>query len=207
MATININRIRFASDVQLARQNQFVLTDKLTGQSLRMFQAEDVQVETSFLVNGVIAADISNFASATLEIKDPTNLLGSPLISVTQPSLTGTVSQANWDNGSAQHAVFTLTNAQTDIALNGKQTQTLSVFVWATTVSTSLRIPCAAGPLTLMDSGYGDVGAITIVPPGARMKSNVLQIYDPDVNLYYNTKIRTINGVPVLSVEGAGDAP
>jgi len=205
--TIQRSRIRFASDVILARTIQAL--DKLTGSMLRMWQAEDCQVESSALVNGVLAADISNFAKVTFEVKDPTNLLGAPLISkdLLAAGFGATVNQTTWDNGTDQQFVWILTNSDTDIALAGKQAQTLMAFVWATTTDgTPRRIPLAATQLLLVDSGYGDIGSITITPPGARMKNNFLQVINPDNSLYYNVKLRTINGVPTLTTDGPGEA-
>lgn len=202
--SITINRIRVAVDSVLSRTG--TLIDALTGKPLAMWQAEDVQVELGIFNNTVIVSDVTNFTSVTMEVKDPANLLGAPLITSTVlfASLQ-IISGANWTNGTAQNAVFLLTQIQTNIALLGAKSKDFQIWFWATTNDgTPRRIPLGTSPITLQDSGYGDVGSIQVLPPGARMTASRLQILNPDTNLYYDLCVRIKDGQPDASLEGAG---
>ncbi len=203
--TLQRNRIRVAVDNVTARQGA-AMTDKLTAVALRMYQAEDVQVELGIFSNGTIIADISNLTSVTMEVKDPANLEGAPLMAqdVLFAAL-AVISGANWTNDTAQNALFTFTAAETNIALDGAREAPLRIYFWATT-SDPRRIPLGVGDLTLLDSGYGDVGSIQIVTPGARMRNNKLQIKNQTDGLYYDFVLRTVAGQVVDSEEGAGEA-
>lgn len=208
MATIERTRIRTAVDVISARTTE--LTDELTDSPLKLWQAEDVQVEVGIFKDGTIAADISNFDSVTMVVKDPDNLLGSPLIekTVEAADLDQNVSLANWDNGTEQHVLFELTFQETNIELQGRNKRDLLIFFWATTDDVEpRRIPLGTSKITLLDSGYGDVGAITIVPAGARIRNSKLQILNQTDGLYYDLVIRnSAEGIAVTSVEGAGES-
>lgn len=205
MATIVRNRVRIAVDAVLSRG--VALTDVLTSRALEWWQAEDVQTEIGIFSNGTIAADLTNCASVTMEVKDPFNLLGAPLISKTvlAAAMDLVVSLSDWNAGVDAHAIFVLTNAETNIELEGNATRLLTLFFWMTTTDVpARRIPLGSSLLTLRDSGYGDLGAIAIQAPGARMSGSKLQVLNQDDTLYYDLVLRNVSGVPVLSVEGAG---
>ncbi len=213
-ATIVRNRIRLAID-NILNRGLIAVTDALTGRALTVQQAEDVQIELGIFSNGTIAADISNFTSITMELKDPEQLLAPPLFTLSalktasvspQVDLTQTVSLADWNAGIAQHATFVLTYVNTNIELQGRPQRFLTVFFWGNT-ATPQRIPLGKSELVLIDSGYGDLAAITVTPPGARMKNSKLQILSASDGLYYDLVGRTDGaGGQIGSLEGAGEA-
>ena len=213
-ATIERNRIRSALDHILSRNR--TLTDVLTSADLALWHAEDVQLEIALFSNGTIADDISNFDSITPEIKDPANLLGAPLFTLDalktgsvapQVDLDPSVSLANWNDGTEQHAVFVLSAADTNLELAGASAKDFTLFFWGNTNDTpARRIPLGKSPITVRDSGYGDLAAITVNPPGARMSASKLQVLNQDDGLYYDLVLRNQNGVPTTSIEGAGEA-
>jgi hypothetical protein len=204
-------RIRFSSDQVLNRDNALTLTDKITGLQIQMWQSEDSQIETSLFSNGTFIDSYANITSITLQFKDPGNLLGSPLFSKTitiaggAPAYDATCTLTDWNAGTKQTFAFALAAADTNIALDGRPSRTLQLDMWVTS-TTSQRIMVCSGILTLVDSGYGDIGSIVIVAPGARMKSNLLQVINSDNSLYYNVRLRNVSGVPTLTTDGAGEA-
>ena len=206
-ATIVRNRIRIKVDNILSRGS--LLTDVLTGTTAQFWQSEDVQVELGIYSAGVIAADLSNCASVTFLVKDKANLSGSALLSQTilAASMDLTVSDADWVSGAAQHAVFVFTAAETNVALTGAAAKTLTWFFYMTTTDApARRIPLGKGDALLSDSGYGDLGAQTVLAPGARMKDSKLQVQCVDDSLYYDLRVRKVAGTLVPSVEGSGEA-
>lgn len=205
-ATILRNRLRIAVDALLKRGGPLV--DVILNAQPIAYQAEDLQVELGVMYNGLMAPDITNFASITMQLKDAENLLGAPLFSQTILAVNlHTVTDLNWGNGSDQTALFILANTDTNIELNARQSRTLEIYFFATTTDgTPRRIPLGKSPFTLSDSGYGDIGALTVVSPGARMKAAKIQIKNQDDGLYYNTVLRNVGGDPVVSVEGNGEA-
>lgn len=205
------NRIRLAVDNVLSRGAS--LSDLLTGKPLAIWQAEDVQVEVGIFSSGVFVDTLTNFTSVTLELKDSNNLLGAPLLTQTITTTAGANGQvltygttsANWIAGSTQPALFVFSSADTNIELQGYPLKNFVIYLWGTTNdSPSRRIPLGSGLIQLLDSGYGDVGSIIILPPGARMSGGKLQVICPDNSKYYDCVVRLQNGSPTLSSEGNG---
>lgn len=203
--TIQRNRIRHTVDPILNRTGGF--TDVLTNSAdVKFWQAEDVQVEVGLYYNGTFAADITNVTSITLEMKAPDNLLGSPLVSKTA-TLDLTADSATWLAGTKQHALFVMTNLEMNIQLAGAKSKELLLFYWIiTNDATPRRIPLGRASITLLDSGYGDVGAITVVPNGARIHNNKLQVLNQSDSKYYDFVFRTLSGEVVSSIEGPGES-
>lgn len=203
-ASIVRNRIRVKVDNILLRNGP--LSEKLTSSGLVMYQAEDAQIELGIYSNAVKASDLTNFASVTLLLKDSENLLGAPLISSVQTTVVA-VSDANWLNDSAQDALFLLTNSDTNIELNGRAYRNMAIIFFGTTTDVpARRIPFSRGQIQLLDSGFGDLGSITVTSPGARMKASRLQVKNQTDGLYYDLVYRTVDGSVTWSVEGAGEA-
>ncbi len=202
--TILRTRIRFAVDAILGRQLPAV-TDKLTSLPLRLWQAEDVQFEIGIFNNGVIAADVSNLATVTLQLKGYENLEGAPIF--TKSAAPAAIAGANWTDDTQQNVLLTATLLETAIELDGAKERPLELTVFATTTDgTPRRIPLCQTLITLMDSGYGDIGTLVIVSPGARMRNNKLQVKNQTDGLYYDFVLRTNGGVIEDSIEGAGEA-
>lgn len=206
MPTITRDIIRVAVDAVLARGKK--LKDALTGKNLEMWHGEDVAVQVGFFENGVLVGDISNFASATCEVKALDGLDAAPLLTkdVAVPDLLQNLTIDHWNDGTLQHAEFVFTNSETsNIDLKGRQTLTAMMFFWATTNDVpARRVGIGNSILTIRDNGVS--GAVVVTPPGARMKNNKLQVMNPDTNLYYDVVVRVEQGQPVLSLEGAGEA-
>ncbi len=199
---ITSNRVRFAVDSVFGLQLA-AITDKLTGLPLRFWQSSDLQFEVGLFNNGTIVDSIANIAKITLELKAPENLLGLALYS--GDVLVGamaTPSLVNWNAGTDQHAVFAVTKAQSNIELVGQKERPLMLFVWLTdTTGTPKRIPLCQTLIYLTDSGFGDIGSITIQPPGAQMVGGRLQILNPDDGTYTTWVTKVLGGVKTLAPE------
>lgn len=201
------NRIRFECD-NVLRVAFAEILDELTGAAPALKQSTITDFEVAFFENGVFKTDFTGITKAVITVKAQSELDAAALM--TKEVLIGSIDtgllESEWDTkaNNQQHAKFSFDDADTFIELGGAKIRDLFVYVDLETASGVTQY-CAA-PLYLLDSGKGDVGAITITPVGARMKSNKLQVLNQDDSLYYDVVARKQNGVPVLSVEGAGEA-
>lgn len=206
--TLTHSRIRVAAD-SVESKNRAV-TDVLTNAAPAFWQASDLQVEVGVFHDGAWVDTWTNIASVTLAIKAPDALESGALAEVTvstgDPEFNASATHSGWAAGTEQHVVFNLTKEETSIELAGAASRDLILYIWLTTNdATPKRIPLLRTAVTMLDSGWGDVGAIAITPPGARVRDNRLELLDPDTQRYYSVVIREVNGVPTLSIEGTGE--
>lgn len=206
--TIPQSRLRLALDAALmASQVGQAVTDIYSGRSPVIVQATDLQVEVGVFWNGTLAADITNFASLTLQFQDSIQMTATALYSATG-TLDTTCDAAAWAAQTKQHGLWNLTSVQTTFELVGKKKRKLWMTCWGTTTAPlgSKRIPLCATDIYVVDSGWADGATVIVASPGARMKDGKLQVFCPENSKYYDVMHRLVNGVPQLVTEGAGES-
>lgn len=83
--------------------------DLATSAEPQAWWARDLQIRASvFADSGYTLLDVSDIASATLSLKDPSNLDGTPLFSQTIDAFDNTTTLATWNSGAQQQLLFTL---------------------------------------------------------------------------------------------------
>jgi hypothetical protein len=116
----------------------------------------DLQIAAAlFSDGGDTILDVSDLTSATLTLKDPTNMDGSPLFQQTIAAFDDTTTAANFDAGTNQHMLFTIPAASLSFTLtNGNPPQRL--------VQMSIELITTGGK-----TGVGAVSTLNVIDPGS----------------------------------------
>jgi hypothetical protein len=137
MPTFNTQIIRVAADTT-SKEN---ILDLNTSAEPQAWWARDLTLQVGIFAGGTLL-DASGLQSITVNIKDPSNLDGSPLVTKTITLFDNTTTLGRWQAGTGQHFVvnftaddlsFTLTNGQRLVHLSmiavttGGQTGTICV--------------------------------------------------------------------------------
>jgi len=141
--------------------------DQATSAEPEAWWAADLTIRASlFSDDGVTILDVSDLQSATLSLKDPSNLDGSPLYQATIGSFDNTTTAASWNAGTNQHCLFTIPADDLSFGglTNGQRLLRLSVS--AITTGGKTGVLCV-GTLNLIDAGdespdSNPVNAITV---------------------------------------------
>ena len=129
--------------------------------------AADLQIRASiFLDNGQTLLDVSDLQSATLNLKDPSNLDGAALVSITLTQFDNTTTLGTWQSGAQQQLLFTLTADQLSFGGLANGARLLHLSVSAVTAGGKTGILCV-GRLNIIDAGDNSpddnpVNAITV---------------------------------------------
>lgn len=176
MAIYNQNPIRIAG--VLVSQPAIPAVDANTGRTPQFWRAQNVGIYFAAFDQFGAPIDCSNVNSFTLLIQDGPNALF-PLVQkvVESADITPAITTENWKAGRAWNALFSLTAAETDIALGGEDSKTLTLVIVANTDTGPIYycgsdiIVSNAGGFPLPPWGYVsrneqslDLGDITIQP-------------------------------------------
>lgn len=125
MSLLERQRIRLQTDPT----SHTAAKEKLTNALPKIWRGNDVQVEVGIFKDAsTFVTDVSNIDALVLEIHDNNNRQGAPLYQDTLATVDlVTITEANWTNGSAEHAVFEIAAADTNFAL-GDATQNTKQF-------------------------------------------------------------------------------
>lgn len=146
MPTITRERIRLPLELTVKSP----VNDKLTADVPRIWRGVDIQIEVALFHVGVLV-DITNISSLRLRLRPADNRTGADVLDKTVTSLAN-ISQANWDNNTAQHALFTFTNPEMELNLGGANEKEF----WASftaTLATGEKITFGAAKLKVLEDG------------------------------------------------------
>lgn len=146
MPTIQRERVRLPLELTVKSP----VNDKLTADVPRIWRGVDLQIEVALFHDGVLV-DVTNIASLRLRIRPASNRTGADVLDKTVASMAN-ITQANWDNNTAQHALFTLTNAEMELDLGGTNEKEF----WASftaTLTSGEKITFGAAKLKILEDG------------------------------------------------------
>lgn len=174
----------------------------------KLWRGVPVDIEVGIYHNGSFVTDITNYVSINMEIHPLVNRAGATLVSqqILLVSMTS-ITEANWLNGSAQHAKFQLTSAETNFDLTTSTDEKLTFWMvfWADIGSsayptlgyTKLTVEEDAANLSLAVLGSSN--------PNFRVTSGMLcQIHNPDTSKYHSIWITGAAGQETLMI-GPGE--
>jgi hypothetical protein len=147
--------------------------DMATAAEPEAWWAADLAIRASlFCDDGVTILDVSDLQSATLSLKNPINLDGSPLFQSTITAFDNTTTTASWNAGTNQHFLFAIPadNLSFGGLTNGQRLLHLSISAITAGGKTGV---IAVGTLNIIDAGdespdSNPVNAITITQADAR---------------------------------------
>lgn len=146
--------------------------DLATSAEPEAWWARDLTIRASvFSDAGETLLDVSDLASATLNLKDPSNLDGSPLYTATLDSFDNTTTLATWQSGAQQQLLFAIPADSLSFGglVNGRRLLHLSITAITTGGQTGTL---CVGTLNLLDNGGNSpssnpVNAITVAQANA----------------------------------------
>jgi hypothetical protein len=127
--------------------------DASTSSEPECWWARDLTIRFAlFSDDGVTILNVSDLQSASLYLKDPSNLDVAPLASAATTSFDNTTTTANWQAGTNQHFQFALTADQLSVALAAQNERLLHVAVVAVTTGGQTATVCVS-TLNIIDDG------------------------------------------------------
>jgi len=146
MPTFNTQIIRIAADTT-SKDN---ILDLNTAAEPQAWWARDLTLQVGIFAGGTLL-DVSGLQSITVNIKDPSNLDGSPLVTKTITMFDNTNTLATWQAGSKQHFVVNFTADDLSFTLtNGQRLVHLSIIAVTTGGQTGT---ICVGTINLIDDG------------------------------------------------------
>ena len=155
MITYTRERIRLAIDV---RSEDASIEDALTGNSPAMWRGTDLALEFGLFYDGELV-DVAAFSSITAEVRDAATRTSIVLATrtLTGADLYGGMTQAEWQDGTRQHGVFTWTSDETRWDLQGELERSYWLVIHAiTTDSPPRRVTLGATSLKVREDGAGE---------------------------------------------------
>jgi hypothetical protein len=151
------NIVRIACDLALPNRAPVNIID---GMGLFINRGKAYSIELGIFDKGVWQESIGQFASVTMQVR-PTRV-GAAIIDKTVLIVSTAVAESSWNDRTAQHAVITLTGAQTN-ALTVPAPYTLGVWVsiFATTTGGEI-VTLASGDMTAVEDGSNFTAATPI---------------------------------------------
>lgn len=156
--TMDRQRIRLRADA--AKASGKTIINDVTGGSVDFWRGDDVQIELGFFY-GDVMVNVTNFATATLEVKDTADIDGDAVMTATITTFSNDLTDTTWDARTAQHAVVTFDNTATQLDLGGLTEKEYWVVVHVTTTS-ARKLVFSAGKFKCYESGRGG-GIITSI--------------------------------------------
>jgi hypothetical protein len=199
MTTLGRSRVRIALDTT----SFGALINTLTEQTPKLWRGALAQFEIGLFVGTDLATDLSNVESVTLEIRPASDRDGTPLLSKTLAavSLDTTVNAATWADESKQHALFELSESDTNLAV-AAEPSTDYWLVFSAVLSEG-PVTLGGGVITIVEDGAGvggeyeepdypyytteqsDARYIRRTPPNGSFRTDAngqhLQLWDPDL--------------------------
>jgi hypothetical protein len=153
------NIIRIECDKAQPYQGITGLTNKVTGERVRLPRGRDIQVELGVRERGVWIVDVeSELASITVEVK--ATRTGAATVTVTDAGPFALCQESEWTSDTKQHAAIQLPNGQTSgFTIGSSGEADYWMVITATTVS-GKAITLAAGVVTAIEDG-GNYSATT----------------------------------------------
>jgi len=224
MSVLSRKRIRLFAD-QATRDDEY-MEDVYTNATPVLWRGNDVQFEIGLGHDGSIITDISNLASLTLDVKPWTNRNGDALITKTLDAADlSDITQANWDDKTAQHALVTLTGDETNIDVGeDNEDKCWLVISMVTNDDPGHSVTLQATKFRIVEDGTGSAGQTqnnastyyTKAEADARYQQKHADgasikfvdgkhayIYCADDDNWYPLVVNLVDGAPVL---GLGDA-
>jgi hypothetical protein len=219
MSQVSRRVIRIECD--FAKATSFRLKDKLTSNTPELWRGNDVQFELAILKNATLIDSVANLASLTVDIKSASDKTGAALATKTITSFS-VITQANWDDGTAQNALVTFTAAEMNFAAG---THWIAVSV-ETNDSPGRSVTLGCSDFILTEDGAGttdqaqvnDGLAYTKDQADARYQQRWADgasiqfkdgqhpyLYCADNTLWYPLVVRLVDGTATLSL-GTGEA-
>ena len=161
-----------------------------------------VRAATQFevaLARGGVLVDVSNLSSVTLEASPEASRDGARVFSRTLAgnALDASLTEATWADGSRQHALFTFSSAEMNVALGGSERADFWLVVSALTLAGDPLV-CGAGRLTMVDDG-----AFASAPPPPANPGAGLTVAQADAR--YAQSAGVLNYMPgVTGTSGGG---
>jgi hypothetical protein len=150
------------------------ILDLSTSAEPEAWWAADLQLRVSvFSDAGVTLLDVSDIQSATLSLKDPGNLDGTPLVTQTLTVFDNTTTLQTWQSGAQQQLLFTITADQLSFAGLTNGARLLHLSISAITTGGKTGVLCV-GTLNVIDAGDNSpnsnpVNAITVTQAQAML--------------------------------------
>jgi hypothetical protein len=178
--------------------------------------ARDLQIRAStFSDSGQTILDVSDIQSATLSLKDPGNIDGTPLFSQTLNTFDNTTTATTWTSGAQQHMLFTLPADGLSFSLSGGSPPQRLLHLSITAITTAGKTgTLCVGTLNLIDDGGSNPGgnpanAITVAQADAMLANLGFSGTVDNLNAAGNTAISNnqtwlIGRQPISLAAGTG---
>ena len=153
-------RLRLRAD----ERSRLPLLDQYTNATPQGWTRAATQFEVA-LASGGGLVDVGNLSSVTLEASPYNDRSGPRAFSKTLPGgmLDNTLTEANWTDGTRQHAVFAFSGTEMNLPLQGAPRADYWLVVSAVTASGDALV-CGAGKLTMTEDG-AFASAAAAAPP------------------------------------------
>lgn len=153
------NIIRIECDKADAYRAIGGLTNKITGEKVRLPRGRDIQIELGIRERGVWIQDVeSSLASITVEVK--ATRTGAATVTVTDSGPFVFCQESEWQSDTKQHAAILLPNGQTSGFVIGASGETDYWFVITASTVSGKAITLAAGVVSCIEDG-GNYSATT----------------------------------------------
>ncbi len=163
---MSIQLVRQGIRLRADERSRLPLLDVFTNATPQGWVRAATQFEVA-LARGGVLVDVGNLASVTLEAAPLGNRSGTRVFSRTLAGsvLDNTLSEATWADGTKQHALFTFSSTEMNVALGGKTRADLWVVISAVTTAGQALV-CGTGKMVLVEDGvFGAVPAAVANAP------------------------------------------
>lgn len=157
--SLDANIIRIECDTADAYRAIGGLTNKTTGERIRLSRGRDIMIEIGVRERGVWQQDIeSSLASITIEVK--ATRTGAATVTVTDSGPFALCQESEWQSDTKQHAAILLPNGQTSGFVIGTSGEADYWFVITAATVSGKAITLAAGTVSCIEDG-GNYSATT----------------------------------------------
>jgi hypothetical protein len=214
---ISRKRIRLACDPQKRADISDYLKDVFTSATPELWRGNDVQFEIALYNGTTLETDLSNIASLTLTIRQ-SNASGAILATKTiaAAALDDSLTAETWTDNTKQHALVTLTSAETNIAV-GSHWLVIDI---ATNDTPGQAVTLGATTLKIVEDGAGSAGEPEVALGAAYSKSEAdaryvqihadgaamqwydgrWYIYNSTTALWYPLSVTIVDDIPTLTL-------
>lgn len=180
-----------------------------------LYTASDVRIEIGLFKNDLWVDDASNIASLQIEVWRKSS--GALLIDETTTDITTAPTEANWNAGTAQHAVFAIAADDTNFNLSGATAEPCHCEITAL-LTNGKTFPVAAADFHIYDTKHSTGDPTELPEPTYYTAAQVLtllnlrqlrtpasaadnlKIYGSDGNLY-QLGVQVVDGAKTFSLE------
>lgn len=127
--------------------------DANTGLQIQFWARQGIVIQCAVFDNTGACVDLSNVSFAQLVIQPAAgSLVPSVVKTVLSGAIIPTITRANWDAGVAAQVTFTLSNAETDLSLNGADSAPYWI-QFSAQLTSGANVVYAAGAITVFNPG------------------------------------------------------